>query len=124
MMCASEGVCLLEARCATDGSYGAISGARTAATTKIETNTRPSIAGPFRLSRPRASRHRPRLGRGAASTRMEVVPAVILGVPDPRVDEGVADVHQQVHDQEDGREDEDQGLHHDVVVVLDRGHDP
>src|SRR5450756_362728 len=122
--CARLGPCLPEARFPIVGSYWAITGARTAPRMKIAMQMSPKIAGPFRLRRRRASRHKPRLARGVERTITAVVWSAISAVPDPRIEECVADVHEQVHGQEDRREDQDECLHDDVVVVLDGGHHP
>src|SRR5574340_711899 len=99
-------------------------GASTAPTTKMAMQTSPTRAGPFRRRRCQASPQRPRLARGAARTTIVGSRAVISGVPDPRIEEGVADVDDQVHEEEDRGEDQDRRLDDHVVVVLDGGHDP
>src|SRR5450759_3703696 len=124
MMWARLGPCCPFASEPSVGPYGAIKGASKAPKTKIEMQTRPTIAGVLRNTRRKASRHRPRLARGAAGTTTAADWLVISAVPDPRVDEGVAEVDDQVHGQEDRREDEDQRLDHDVVVVLDQADHP
>src|SRR5665811_820977 len=91
---------------------------------KMATKTMPSMAGPLRSNRRSASRHSPRLARGAARTTTVVVGEDMSGVPDPRVEERVTDVHDQVHGQEDRGEDHDQRLDDDVVMVLNRVHNP
>src|SRR5664279_2861016 len=106
------------------GSNGASTGARRAPRMKMATKIMPRMAGPLRSSRRSASRHSPRLARGAARTTTVVLGVVMSRVPDPRVEVGVANVNDQVHGQEDRGEDHDQGLDDDVVMVLDRVHDP
>src|SRR5574337_174596 len=91
--------------------------------TKIAMHTRPTMAGPLRRSRRRASPQRPRLARAATGRLATAVPAAISAVPDARVEEGVADVHDEVHHEEDEGEDQDRRLDHEVVMVLD-GVDP
>src|SRR5664280_2364857 len=98
-------------------------GARTAAVTKIAMHTAPTKAGPLRISRRNASRHSPRLARAVGRATM-AIGWLTSAVPDPWVQERVADVHDQVHHQEDRGEDQDERLDHDVVVVLDRAHHP
>src|ERR1035437_489208 len=124
MRWARSGPCLLRARFPTAGSYGAMIGASTAPSTKMAMKTSPRIAGPFRNNRWNASRHSPLLARGAARTTADVVPEAISGIPDPRIEEGIAAVLDPVHHGVNRWEDEGQRLNHDVVVVLDRGHHP
>src|SRR3990172_5249815 len=63
-------------------------------------------------------------GGGGAGGTTATVPLGISGVPDARVEEGVGDVHDKVHHQEDEGEDEDRRLHHEVVAVTDGVDDP
>src|SRR6266511_778731 len=103
------------------GSYGAMIGANTATITNTPMRNIPSSAGRLRRSRRRASRHRPLLARG--SIRVTAATVVISGVPDPRVEEGVADIHDEIHEEEDEGENEDHRLNDVVVMILDRLHD-
>src|SRR5215203_3356486 len=106
-----------------------MTGANTAAPMNTTMHTTPNIAGLLRSRRRNASDHRPRLARRSARG---VGPTVVAGavidlpprsrVPDPRVEVRVADVHQEVHHEEDQREDEDRGLDDEVVAVADRLH--
>ena len=95
-------------RCLRAGRTGAMSGASTAARTKIgDEDTARTCAGRLRDRRrsgiaPQAAAA-PGLRRGGRPGSL-VQPS---GVPDPRVEEGVADVHHQVHHQEDEGEDQD-----------------
>src|ERR1035437_1082574 len=106
MMWATLGPCCPFASEPSVGPYGAIRGARTAPSTKIEMQTRPTIAGLLRNTRRKASRHRPRLARGAAGTTTTADWLVISAVPDPRIEQGVPEVDDQVHRQEDRRENQ------------------
>ena len=45
---------------------------------------------------------------------------VASGHPDPRVEERVGQVHQQVHHHDEDHADQDRALHHRVVAVQDR----
>ena len=107
------------------GSYGASSGA------KIATRTNDARRARSRRSRPgcgaaaatRRARARRRRARAASSRGFE------LGdrhqrEPDPRVDERVRDVDEQVDEHEDDRDEEDPALEHRVVAVEDRLDEP
>src|SRR5664279_2115356 len=100
-----------------------MTGARMAAATKMTMHTAPTSAGPLRMSRRNASRQSPRLARAVGRATI-AIGWLMSAVPDPRVQERVADVHDQVHDEEDRGEYQDERLHDDVIVVLDRAHHP
>src|SRR3546814_9626666 len=60
--------------------------------------------------------------RGLRGTEVVSVVAVIASVPDTRIEEGVADVDQQVHQHLGPRKQDDQPLDDRVVALQDRVH--
>ena len=115
-------------RCArppSSGPYGARIGANIAATTKSgDEDTAPRSAGLLRSRRRAASPHSPRLTRGGRRPdAIGIAGGGHLGVPDPRIEDGVQDVDQEIHHEEDEGEDQDRVLDHEVVAVDDAIHD-
>ena len=102
------------------GSYGASHGA-SAATSSMST-TMPAPMAPRGRRRQNARRtdiHFERASAVGASAATSIAGVIAIGlpVPDPRVEPGVHQVHQEVDDDEDGRHLEHQGLGERVVSV-------
>ncbi len=98
------------------GSYGAISGATIARMTKNSTTTAP----PSTALRLRRNLERMRLrffGRAMSS-----VMAIVIGMPQARIDENIKDIGQKVHDDETDRRAKDDALN-DRVVAVEHGID-
>ncbi len=103
------------------GSYGASSGAKIATMTKTDDDARSRRCAPGLRQQPRArrrSRDRPSAPRATSSLRLELGDA--HETPDPRVDDRVRDVDEQVDEHEHDRDEEDAALEHRVVAVEDR----
>src|SRR6266511_2529768 len=106
-----------------DGSCGATTGAKTAASTKVSATSRPTTASGMRRKRVRSSRRRRARGlsssAGAVSTKL-----IASGGPtrdaDARVQVRVEQVDGQVDDDVPGRRDEDDALEQRVVALVDR----
>ena len=85
------------------------------------TARRRARASSLRGRRPRASRRRRRRARPSATTVVSGSRAHRLrypqrpGVPDPRIQHGVEDVDEEVHEHVDDRDDRNQALHRDVL---------
>src|ERR687891_125368 len=100
-----------------------MSGAKIAVNTKIATSAKPTIAPGFRTRRCQASRQSP-LGASSWISLLSSSATDTSAHPDARVEEGVGDVDEQVHDDEDPRDEEDSALEDWVVAVLDRLREP
>ena len=111
------------AHSAEPGSYGVSSGAKIATSTKnASTISAPTMAVGLRRSRrkaPARARRRQLLGR-------RIVAASSTGIgeahddPHPRVDDAVGDVHRQVDQRVDDRDEQDEALQDGVVTLADR----
>src|ERR687891_43562 len=95
-----------------------MSGAKIAVNTKIATSAKPTIAPGFRTRRCQASRQSP-LGASSWISLLSSSATDMSAHPDPRVEEGVRDVDEQVHDDED-----DPALQDRIVTVLYRLREP
>ena len=104
------------------GSLGASSGANSATRMKSATSTKPMMALGFRLSRRNASDQSPPCPFHRDLDRFELGDGhrPLPPSPDARVDQRVRDVHQQVHEHDDDRHEQDAALDHGVVAVGDR----
>src|ERR671919_1872230 len=100
-----------------------MSGAKIAVRTKIATSTNPTIAPGFRTRRCHASRQSP-LGASSWISLLSSSATDTSAHPDARIEEGVRDVDEQVHEDEDDRNEEDSALENRVVAVLDRLREP
>src|SRR4051794_14683428 len=97
-----------------NGSWVAISGAKTAVTIRMASSTPPkAMVGLRRIA---VASEKRRSGRARSSAR------TAMSVPDPRIEEGVGDVDDQVHDHLGSGEHQDQPLH-DGIVALQHGID-
>src|SRR4051794_28034222 len=100
------------------GSYGARTPANSPASTKMAMRTSPATAARLASTRLRASFQRPVISSpstlssaAVASERLTVPPAGCSRAhPDPRVEDAVGEVDDQVHDHEDDRQEQDAGL--------------
>src|SRR5437868_6930171 len=102
---------------------GRRTGASTAAATKQSTKKAPTIAPGFRISRRQASLQSP-LGASSWISRASSSTTDTSAVPDPRVDDRVREVDDQVHDYEDEGEEQDPPLEHRIVAAEDRVSQP
>src|SRR5258708_6542717 len=101
------------------GSYGLISGAKTAMATKNSTTTAPTMA-PRRLTRRRTAR-RQGCDSGVAAAVVSIAVAVMtVSRAQPRVDEEIGDIGEQVEEDIRGRGEQDDALHHGVVAIEHR----
>src|SRR5687768_4462619 len=98
-----------------NGSWVAISGAKTAITIRRASSTPPKAMVGLRRMAVASEKRRP--GDGARSSVMTA-----MSVPDPWIEEGVGDVDDQVHDHLGGSEHQDQALD-DGIVALQHGID-
>src|SRR5262245_41024328 len=105
-------------RSCSRGSYGAMSGAKIAVSTKAATRANPTIAPGLRTSRRQASLQRP-LGLSSSTSLASSCATDTSAHPDPRVDERVRDVDEEVHEHEDDGDEEDAALEHRIVAGLD-----
>src|SRR5262245_43248360 len=100
-----------------NGSWVAISGAQTAMMTRTASSTPPKAMVGLRRIAVASEKRRP--GDGARSS---VMTAMSCSVTDPRIEEGVGDVDDQVDDHLGGGEHQDQPLY-DGIVALQHGVD-
>src|ERR687895_173918 len=98
-------------------------GAKIAVSTKIATSANPTIAPGLRTRRCQASRQSP-LGASSWISLLSSSATYTSAHPDARVEEGVRDVDEQVHEHEDDRDEKDSALENRVVAVLDRLREP
>src|ERR1700747_3797803 len=84
-------------RFAKVGLYGAISGAKSAVTMKASTTKAPSAAGGFRRSCTHASDHSP-VGASSWISWDSISATDTSRVPNPRIDDRVREVDQEIHD--------------------------
>src|SRR4029450_10985747 len=98
-----------------NGSWVAISGAKTAITIRRASSTPPKAMVGLRRIAVASEKRRP--GDGARSSVMTA-----MSVPDPGIEEGVGDVDDQIHDHLGGGEHQDQPLN-DGIVALQYGID-
>src|SRR5213594_3934696 len=114
------------------GSYGEISGARSAVTTRARTMRPPTAPRGLRLANLATAIQ----GLAGASDSMRVwgttlpttvsppastscLRAIVLLVPDPGIEHAVRQVDHQVQDQDDRGDEENDGLQHDEIPVDD-----
>src|ERR671915_845344 len=100
-----------------------MSGAKTAVSTNRATSTNPAIAPGFRIRRRHASLQSP-LGASSSISRDSSCATDISAHSNARVDEGVGQVDNQVHEDEDDGDEEDPALEHGIVAILDRLGEP
>src|SRR5262245_27844409 len=105
--CVDDGGSRLLARSVLTGSKGVKTGAARAAAT-----TSPTMSRPIHAERGRASRR----GASRPAEATGTAPAMSV-VADTRVEEGVGEVGQQVHQDHEDREHEGQSLHHRIVTT-------
>src|SRR6266851_2308794 len=98
------------------GSYGLISGAKTAMAMKNSTTTAPTMA-PRRLTRRRTARRQGCDSGGAAAVVSMVVAVMTVSRAQARVDEEIGEVGEQVEQDIRGRGEEHDALHHGIVAV-------
>src|SRR6478609_5853188 len=86
------------------GLCGAMTGAKIASRRKVPTSAKPAIAPGFRRNRYHASPHSPPLGPSSYETSAASISAMLIGlgsrVADPRVDERIREIDEQVHEHE------------------------
>src|SRR6185503_11737745 len=101
------------------GSYGASHGANAATSSMITTMPAPMAPSGRRRQNVRSvDTHREPGSAVGASDAMSIAGLMAIDlVPDPRVEPGVHQVHQEVDDDEDGRHEEHQSLGERVVSV-------
>lgn len=102
------------------GSAGATSGAKTAATSTIIRPVIPAtMAGlaPRRRSVGRPSVC-PRAAEGSVNSSVREVTSLTLAQPDARIEQGVEEVDDKVHQHEQERRDQDTSLDHREVTAL------
>src|SRR3954462_11531211 len=102
-----EQPCVIRSRFCSSGEYGEMSGAKIAMKMNAPTNKKPICAPVFRRTRRHASRQRP-LGWSKTSSALSssaMLTRASSRVPDPRVDHAVQQVDDEVHHDEDDREE-------------------
>src|SRR5690625_695424 len=106
-----EGGCSRSRRFCCAGGWSAMTGANTAIRTSSTMMMRPSTA--MRLRRKRRS-------GGALSSPLRRTGTPASAITDPRVQQGVGQVHQQVDHDEHHRDEQDGALHERSVLSTDR----
>src|SRR5690554_2728954 len=112
--CSAEGGCRRARRFCLAGGASAMTGARTATSTSASTSTRPNTAMRFRKKRRTAGERRKPV-RTSGTARASAI-------ADPRVEQGIGEVHQQVHDDEDHGDEQHGALHQRGVLRADGVH--
>src|SRR5690606_2739253 len=117
--CSAEGGRRRALRSCATGSYGASTGASTATATRHATSTRPTTAPRLRRKRLAAGDARMRR-RGDAAVGPGAAAAGRSAIPHLRVQGRIREVDDQVHEYEQGGDEQHGALHERKVAALDR----
>src|ERR1700741_392584 len=114
--CCAEGALRTSDQLVAMGSKGGAKGANTAITMKAAITASPTTA-PLRLNSRRSARRAGLSSSSEITGRAPMTASVMLSSPQPRVDEDVGDVGNQVERDVDRSRRQHHALHHGVVAV-------